>query len=112
MTGPLLERLGGFENLFGTGADPVVLGEVDPANGAVGGDEEFGGASDVGAVDALSGVDEVVATDDFDFRIGEEGEGESGFVRKVTRDIGRIDADGDRSDSGGVNLGELLFDTP
>src|SRR4051794_21502063 len=56
----LIQGFGGIEDLFGTGADPVVLCEIDPAHGSVGSDEEFSGTGDVAAVDALSGVNEVV----------------------------------------------------
>jgi hypothetical protein len=98
--------------LFGTGADPVVLCEIDPAHGSVGSDEEFSGTGDVAAVDALSGVNEVVTADGFEVGIGEDGEREAGFACEVARDIRGVDADGNGIDSGGANLGELCFDTP
>jgi hypothetical protein len=108
----LIQGFGGFENLFGTGADPIVLRQVDPAYGAVGSDEEFGGTCDVATVHALSGVDEVVTANGFEVGIGEYGESEAGLAREVARDIGRIYADGDGIDSGGANLRDLAFDTP
>jgi hypothetical protein len=108
----LIQGFGGFENLFGTGADPVVLGQVDPADGAVGSDEEFGGTCDIASIHALSGVNEVVTANGFEVGIGEYGESEAGLAREVARDIGRIYADGDGIDSGGANLRDLAFDTP
>jgi hypothetical protein len=82
-----VQGFGGFDDLLGTGADPVVFREVDPANRAVGCHEELGGTSDVASVDSLSGVDEVVAADSVGVGVGKYGEGEAGFAREVARDV-------------------------
>jgi hypothetical protein len=54
---------GGLEHLFGAGADPEIIGEVDPADCAGGVDKELRRARYVVTVDAGSFVQEIVAAD-------------------------------------------------
>jgi hypothetical protein len=56
-------------------------------------------------------VEQVVAADDFRFRVREEREGEG--VAVVLAGVFRgVDADGERLDADGFELGEALLDTP
>jgi hypothetical protein len=57
-------------------------------------------------------VQDAVACDRFRVRIGEQREGVAGFLTEIARLLGRVDADRDRLDAGGAEVGEMLFDTP
>jgi len=107
-----LEGLGGFEDLVGAGADAEVAGEIDPANGAGGIEEELGGAGDVMAVDAGAFVKEIVAADHFGIGVGEERVGVAGFAAEILGFAGRIDADGDGPDAELFEIRETFLDTP
>jgi hypothetical protein len=86
--------------------------EVAPADGARAVDEELGGAGDVVSVLARAFVQDAVARDRFGIRIGEQREGVAGFLTKIARLLGRVDADRNRLDAAGAEIGETLFDTP
>jgi len=107
-----LEGLGGFEDLVGAGADAEVAGEIDPADGAGGIEEELGWAGDVMAVDAGAFVKKIVAADHFGIRVGEERIGVTGFAAEILRLAGRIDADGDGPDAELFEIRETFLDTP
>jgi len=108
----MLKGLGGFQNLVGAGADAEVAGEVDPADGAGGIDEELSGASDVAAVDACAFVKEIVAADHFGGGVGEERIGVAGFAAEILGLAGRIDANGDGPDAEPFQIRETFLDTP
>jgi hypothetical protein len=57
-------------------------------------------------------VQDAVARDRFRVGIGEQREGVAGFLTQVARLFGRVDADRNRLDAGGAEIGETLFDTP
>jgi len=65
-------------------------------------------------VSVLAGafVQDAVACDRFGIRIGEQREGVAGFLTQIARLLGRVDADRNRLDAGGAEVGEMLFDTP
>ena len=98
--------------LFGTGADPVVFGEVDPADCAGGVEEKFGGTRDVVTARPSAGMNEVIALDRRRIRIGENGKCQTAFPRHIERDVGWIDTDGDGANADCVDFGEMLLDTP
>jgi hypothetical protein len=107
-----MEEFCGFHDLFGSGANPVVLGQVDPADGSGGIEEEFGGARDVAAAYSSAGMNEVIAFDRGCVRIGEDGEAKAGLLCEIARDVWRIDTDRDGTNADGVDLSEVLLDTP
>jgi hypothetical protein len=109
---PRLEGLGGFEDLVGASANAKVTGEVDPADGAGGIDQELGGAGDVVALDAGAFVKQIVAADHFSIGIGEKGVRIAGFAAEILRLAGRIDADGDGPDAKLFEIRETLLNTP
>jgi len=57
-------------------------------------------------------VQDAVARDRFRIRIGEQREGVAGFLTQIARLLRRVDADRNRLDAGGAEVGEMLFDTP
>jgi hypothetical protein len=57
-------------------------------------------------------VQDAVARDRLSVAIGEQREGVAGLLTKIARLFGRVDADRDRLDAGGAEIGETLFDTP
>lgn len=71
------------KHLVGLGANANVLGEVDPADGARGIDQKFGWTRDIGVLGASGCVQQIVAADDFRFRIGQEREGVTGLLAKL-----------------------------
>src|SRR5947209_6565627 len=101
-----------FEDLLRPGADAEITGEVAPADGAGAVDEELGGTGDVASVLASAFVQDAVVHDRLGIRIGEQREGVAGFLRQIARLLGRVDADRNRLDAGGAEIGETLFDTP
>jgi hypothetical protein len=57
-------------------------------------------------------VQDAVPRDRLGVRIGEQREGVTGFLTQIARLLGRVDADRNRLDAGGAEVGEMLFDTP
>ena len=102
----------GFEYLLRPRAHADVAGEIAPAHGAGTIDEELGGTRDVFAFPDGVLVQDSVAGDRCSLRIGEQREGVARFLTQVARLLGRVDADGDRLNAGGAEIGEMLFDTP
>ena len=84
----------GLEHLVGAGADAKVIGEIDPANGAEGVDEELRWAGDIVALHAGTLVEKVVAADCFGIGIREKRVGVAGLAAEVLRFRWRVDADG------------------
>jgi hypothetical protein len=101
-----------LEQLLRPRAHADVAGEIAPAHGAASIDEELGGARDVFAFSDGVLVQDSVAGDRFGLRIGKQREGVARFLTKIARLLGRVDADGDRLNAGGTEIGEMLFDTP
>jgi hypothetical protein len=111
-TNLLIQRPRGFEHLFRPCANPEIASEIAPANGAGAVDQELGGTGDIVTVFARAFVQDAVVRDRFGVRIGEQREGVAGFLSEVARLLGRVDADRNRLDAGGAEIGEMLFDTP
>ena len=107
-----LQGLGGLEDLVGAGADAQIAGEIDPAYGAGGIEEELGGARDVVAVDAGALVQEIVAANHFGIGVGEECIGVAGLAAEILRLTGRIDANGYGPDTELFEIRETFLDTP
>jgi len=57
-------------------------------------------------------VQNAIARDRLRVGIGEQREGVAGFLTQIARLLGRVDADRNRLDAGGAEIGETLFDTP
>jgi hypothetical protein len=98
--------------LFGAGADAEVFGELFPADFTIRIDEEFGGAGDVGAVDARVGVNEVPAADNFVFGVGENREGVASGLAETLGLLRRVHANADDSNPASVELWQALFEAP
>jgi hypothetical protein len=75
-------------------------------------DEELGGAGDVVAASGAVLVEDTVASDRLSLRIGEQREGVAGFAGQIARLLRRVNADRNRLNTGGAEIGETLFDTP
>lgn len=101
-----------FDDLFGAGTDPVVLGQVDPTDSSGGVEEKFGRTGDVATVLSGASVNKVITLDGCCVRIGQDGEGQTGFLRETTGDVWRIDTDGDGTNTNRGDLVEVLLDTP
>lgn len=52
----------------------------------------------------------MVAANHLCVRIGKDGEGVTGFGGEIARGIGGVNADGNRTDAGGLKFGEKFFD--
>jgi hypothetical protein len=111
-TAPLLQHPRGVEHLFGSRTDTDIAGEIAPADGARAVDEELGGAGDVVAASDAVLVEDTVTRDGLCFQVGEQWERVTGFVAQIARLLRRINADRNRLDAGGTEVGETLFDTP
>jgi len=111
-TNPLLQHPRGFEHLFRPRADANIASEITPADDAATVDEELGGAGDIVAASDAILVENAVTRDRLGLRIGEQREGVAGFSAQIARLLGRVDADRDRLDAGGAEVGEMLLDAP
>ena len=100
----LWDRVGDGEQLIGAGADANVFGEVFPTDLAGGIDQKFRGAGDVVSFRAAARVQEMVAPDHFRVDVRKNREGVSGLLAKGAGHFGRIDADGDGLNAGGLEL--------
>jgi hypothetical protein len=106
----LLEGFGDGEHFVGAGADAKVFGEIAPANGAGGIDEELSGAGDVGAVRSAGSMQQMILPDHLGFGIAEDGKCVSRFGGKIARLGRRVHADGYGADARGLEFGEIFFD--
>ena len=106
------QGLGGLEHFVRAGADAEVAGEIDPADGAGGIEEELAGAGDIVSVDAGAFVQEIVAADYLSIGIGEKSVSVAGLAAEILGFAGRIDADGDGSDAELFKIGEAFLNTP
>lgn len=102
----------GREHLLRRGADPEVVGEIDPANDAGGVHEKLGGPGNVLSVLTRTRVQDVVAANDLRAVIGKKRVGVPSFAAKVCRLSRRINTDGDRPDPGAFKVLKVLLDTP
>jgi hypothetical protein len=108
----LPQRLCRFQNLFRPGANPIILCEVYPANGARGVQQKLCRPGDVLAICSGALMNNSITANRFGFGIRKESERVSGFLTKVTRDFGSIDADSNRSDTYLLELRQTLLNTP
>jgi len=110
---PLLaKRVRRIKNLFRASADPVVLGEVYPADGAGGIQKKLGRPGNVLAVDSLTCMNKVVAANHFRFGIGKKSECVSGLRTKIARDFGKVHANGNRANPHLMELIQILLNAP
>jgi hypothetical protein len=98
--------------LLGAGADANILGEIHPADISGGVDQKFGGARDIGAVDAGVGMDEVPAADDIVFGVRENRESVTGGLAQMLGLLRSVYTNGDDADFARVEIGKALFETP
>ena len=94
----LLERVGCLQDLLRGGANPVTLGEIDPAHGSAGVEQEFSGSRDRLLAWTLR-MEQIVAADDFSLRVRQERIGETLPAAVIARDLRGVDADGDWPDA-------------
>ena len=102
----------GLQDLQGAGADANILGEIHPADLSGGVDQKFGGARDIGAVDAGVRMDEVPPADDVVFGVGENRESVASGLAEVLGLFRGVHANGDDTNLARVEIGKVLFETP
>lgn len=100
-----------MEHLLRSGADPVIFCEIDPANGAAGIEQKFSGPSN-GRLARPLRMQQIVVTDNLGLRIGQKRVSEALFLAVIAGDLGRVHADGYRSDAACRKVVQMLFDTP
>jgi hypothetical protein len=98
--------------LLGAGADAKVLGEIDPADLSGRVDQKFGGAGNIGAVDASVGVDKVPAPNDVVFGVGENRESIASRLAEMLGLLRSVYANGNDTNLTRVEIGKVLFETP
>ena len=62
--------------------------------------------------DSLPGMNQVIAANRIEIRIGKKSEGVAGFLTKVARLFGAVDADRDRANSGLVKSVKIFLNAP
>lgn len=98
--------------MFGTGAHPVVVGQVYPADGARRIQQELGRTRHVATVDAGAGVKQIVAANSFRIRIRKNGEGVTGLLTQITRFFRSVYADRNRANPRLLKLVQTLLNAP
>jgi hypothetical protein len=101
-----------LEHRVWAGSDAEVAGEINPADGPGGIEEELGRAGDVVAVDAGAFVKEVVAADNLGIGVGEKRVVVAGLAAEILGLARGIDTDGDGPDAELFKIGETFLDTP
>ena len=108
----LRQRLRHFEHLLRPGPHPVVLGEVDPANRSRRIHQKLSRPRDIVSVNSGALVQQIVTPDRLGPGIRKKRIGVTSLLREKPRFLGRVDADRNRLNAGGAEIGETLFDTP
>jgi len=101
----LPQLLGLRQHLVGARSHANVLCEIDPTHHPRGVHQELCRAGDVVPLRSDTHMEQVITTDHFSFWIGKNREGVTGLLAEISRDLGRINADRNRSDTGGLKLG-------
>ena len=98
--------------MLGAGADANILGEIHPAyiSGCV--DQKFGGARDIGAVDAGVGMDEVPAADNVIVGVRENRESIASGLAQMLGLLRSVYTNGDDANLARVEIGKVFFETP
>ena len=100
------------EDLAGTRTDSHALGEVFPANDAIGVDKKFSGAGDVSAFWPAGAVEQTILLNRGGLWIGQAGELEPHLLRMLLSGLLRIRTDRHDTNAASVEVGELLLETP
>ena len=108
----LLQDFCGFQDLFGCHAHPVILSQHPPTHGARRIEEELSRPRDVIAVFAGAFVHEVVTGDCFALLIRKQRKRVAGLPRKLARLFRCIYADGDGTNPGFVEGGDVPLNAP
>ena len=107
-----LNRLRCVQDLFRSGADPVILRQIHPAHSAGGIQKELSGPGNVLAVKSLPRMDQVVAANRFCFRVGKKREGVPGFLTKIPRRFRRVYANRNRANTYLMKFTQTLLNAP
>jgi hypothetical protein len=99
-------------NWPGGGANPVVLGEIHPADCASGIEQKFGGAGDVVFGGPGLRVQQVVACDDCGIRIGEKCIGVPALGAEITGSVRWIDTDSGHANAARFKFAQVMLNTP
>ncbi len=103
---------GGLQQLAGGGANPVVLGEIHPADCATGIEQKFGGAGDVVFAGPGLRVQQVVAFDDRCIRVGEECIGVPALGAEIAGSVRWINADSGHANATRFKFAQVMLNTP
>ena len=103
---------GGLQQLAGGGANPVVLGEIHPADCATGIEQKFGGAGHVVFVGPGLRVQQVVAFDDCGIRVGKECVGVPALGAEITGSVRSINTDSGHANAARFKFAEVMLNTP
>jgi len=113
---PISARAGGElvedpEHRLRPGTDPVVLGQIPPADGAGRVDQELRRPGDISCLSRVR-MKKVVAADGLGLRVTQDGKRPAGLREVLAIGLGRIDADRDGPDAASLEFGEPFLETP
>ena len=100
----------GGEHFLSAGTYADVFSEIFPTHDAGAIDEEFRRAGDVVSIRTCRGVQQVVTADDLEIGIREERKCVAGLAAQVRGDLGRVNADGDGTNSESLEILKLFLD--
>ena len=98
--------------MFRASTHPVVLSEVDPADGTAVIQQKLGRSRHIVTVNTSAGVNQIIALDCFSLRIGKNCKRVSGLLAQVARLFGSINADCNRADACLVEFVQTLLNAP
>ena len=108
----MLQLLKGLQHLLGARAHGNVLGEIHPANDAVGINQKFGWTRDVRAFRTGAGMQYIVPANNLRIRIGQQRKRVPKLLRFPLVNIRRIDANADNTNAARLELRQPLLETP
>ena len=103
---------GGLQQLVGGGANPVVLGEIHPADCATWIQQKFGGAGYVLFIGSCFGVHQIVAFDGRGIRVGEKCIGVPALGAEITGSVRWINADSGQANATRFKFAQVMLNTP
>ena len=104
-----MDRLGRCQHLRGAGPHSDVLSKVGPAHRASAVYQKFRRTGNIMSVRAAFDVQQAVTPDCGRIRIREQSKGVTGFAREIQRNFRLVDADGNRTYTGLLELWKLLL---
>src|SRR5437899_11244479 len=101
-----------LEHLLAGGANFVTLRQVDPADRCRGVKQKLRWAGNVGAANAASSMQQVVAANDFRLGVGEKREGVALLLAMCPRNLRWVHADGHNAHTARGEFLQLMLNTP